>query len=173
MPRQAPAGGNTPNKLPPFKTRKPAKTAGQKITWEPAGMLPTIFRPESRRSRAAWKGGCRGCREPALRPGWWPHLHEEKQSDVHLNHRHDRDHSLRARETVVVRFRATSIQITPRLCTGTMPRRRNRDGRKRCHSRQRTGLPSSDGPGSQSSQRGLARPRPRLGRGDALLCQPV
>ena len=46
----------------------------------------------------------------------------------------------------------STIQSTPKPEYSNQATRKKRDGFDRCHSRHRTGLPSSDGPGSQGAR---------------------
>ena len=100
---------------------------------------------------------------------------QEQQSQRDLKHAHDRDHFL-IPGVASHDLSDSTIQRMPRAEYRIQTTRNNRDGFDRCHSRHRTGLPSSDGPGSVGRHESVGkcrenRPRWAPGRWSAGLLQ--
>ena len=119
-------------------------------------MPPTISRPGSFAWTTAWKAGRPGCLARALlgQAGRGAHTHGAA-GPARPGTCSSPAIVPRFCESGVAESRSVRrIQSTPKPEYKNQATRKNRDGRDRCHSRHKTGLPSSDGPGNSGSQRG-------------------
>ena len=129
-------------------------------------------------STAAWPAARRACPAPAPRPGRGGRDAQQQQPSDDLE-AVDQDHrDLRPPgpgRRPIAGYRRSRRPCTPierdRVDVHQIARD-HRDGRRRCHSRQSTGLPSSDGPGQSRNRRrgaGFRRDEPSRRRRVALL----